>query len=182
MSATDVIVSALEHNWDMVDKALEDLDDATLARQPAEDCNSIAWLLWHMYRVVDTIIHAPRSKPQIWNEEGWQDKFGMSEDEGRFGYGWSAERVGAWEAPPRDILFGYAQAVQSRTRDYIGNLGSSDLELTWAPPSGQPRTVSSSLSLLVYDNIAHGGQMRTYEDFTRAWVVGALTPNASESP
>ena len=48
MAATDVIKTALERNWGMVDRALEGLDDATLARQPNANSNSVAWLLWHM--------------------------------------------------------------------------------------------------------------------------------------
>jgi len=57
MPAAESIITALNRNWAMVDSALEGLDDDTLARQPAEQCNSIAWILWHMTRVVDSFIH-----------------------------------------------------------------------------------------------------------------------------
>ena len=53
MAATDVIKTALEHNWGMVDRALEGLDDATLARQVTGQTNTIAWLMYHMNPVVD---------------------------------------------------------------------------------------------------------------------------------
>ena len=45
MSPTESITTALERNWEMIDSALEGLDDATLGRQPTEQCNSIAWIL-----------------------------------------------------------------------------------------------------------------------------------------
>ena len=48
MSATDVISTSLERNWGMVGRALEGLDDAVIARQPNDDSNSIAWLMFHM--------------------------------------------------------------------------------------------------------------------------------------
>lgn len=53
----------------MVDRALEGLDDAILAQQPNSDSNydsnSVAWLLWHMTRVVNTFINSRlQSKPQ----------------------------------------------------------------------------------------------------------------------
>ena len=57
MPAAESIITALNRNWAMVDAALEGLDDDTLARQPADQCNSIAWILWHMTRVVDSFIH-----------------------------------------------------------------------------------------------------------------------------
>ncbi len=107
MPATDVIVSALELNWRMVNRAIENLDDASLIKQPVNECNSIAWLMWHMNRVVDSVIHTRlQSRPQLWSEEGWSDKFGMSDDEGNIGMGWTAERVAAWEAlshPPGEV-------------------------------------------------------------------------------
>ena len=50
MSATETGLTALERNWAMVDRALEDLDDGIIAARPNEDSNSIGWLLWHMNR------------------------------------------------------------------------------------------------------------------------------------
>ena len=64
MAATDVIKTSLERNWGMVDRALEGLDDAILAQQPNANSNSVAWLLWHMTRVVDTFVNSRlQSKP-----------------------------------------------------------------------------------------------------------------------
>jgi hypothetical protein len=57
MSAAEGLLTALEWNWRMVDTTLEGLDEATMARQPHDHCNSIAWTLWHMNRVVDGFIH-----------------------------------------------------------------------------------------------------------------------------
>ena len=57
MPAIDAPRTALERNWVMIDSALEGLDDETLARIPAEQCNSIAWMIWHLNRVMDTFIH-----------------------------------------------------------------------------------------------------------------------------
>jgi Protein of unknown function (DUF664) len=55
MAAVAGVLSALERNWEMVDGTLAGLDDATLARRLTDQCNSIAWLLWHMTRVVGHI-------------------------------------------------------------------------------------------------------------------------------
>ena len=71
-------VLASERNWDMVDAALEGLDDATMTRQPADHSNSIAWILWHMNHVVDTFINTRlQAKPDLWVRDGWHQKFGL---------------------------------------------------------------------------------------------------------
>ena len=41
MSATETALSALERNWGMVDKALEDVDDAMLGDRPMR--NQTQW-------------------------------------------------------------------------------------------------------------------------------------------
>ena len=51
MPVTDGIVTALERNWDMVDRALEGMDYETMARRPNDSSNSVSWILWHMNRV-----------------------------------------------------------------------------------------------------------------------------------
>ena len=66
MTAAEGLLTALERNWEMVDVTLQELDDATLARCPSEQCNSMAWLLWHMTRVLDTFVHTRlQAQPQI---------------------------------------------------------------------------------------------------------------------
>ena len=69
--AAEGLLTALERNWTMVDTALAGMDDATLARQPNPQCNSIAWTLWHINRVLDTFVHTRlQSQPQLWAKEG----------------------------------------------------------------------------------------------------------------
>ena len=100
MLAAEPILYSLEWNWNMVDTALEGLDDAALARQPSDQCNSAAWILWHMNRVLDTLIHTRlRSMPQLWVSEGWHRKYGMDEDPEERGVGWTAEQVSSWQPP-----------------------------------------------------------------------------------
>ena len=54
MPATDTVMAALERNWGMVDRALDGMDEATMARRPNEHCNSVASL-------VVTILRMPRA-------------------------------------------------------------------------------------------------------------------------
>lgn len=79
MAVTDAIVTALERNWDMVDRALAGMDYETMARRPNDAGNSIAWILWHMNRVWDYLINGRLTdNPSVWLREGWAEKYGMA--------------------------------------------------------------------------------------------------------
>ena len=161
VSATDSIIWALERNWDMVEAALQGLDDATFTRRPAGHCNSIAWILWHMNRVVDIFINTRlQAKPQLWVREAWHSKLGM--DEGARVMGHSEEDLSAWPAPSRKAQIGYSLAVRGDAREYITSLTVEDLarRVTFPPEAQtQDHSVATALGQLLWDNVAHGGQI-----------------------
>ena len=161
MSAADAVMWALERNWNMVDAAVAGLDAETLARQPAEECNSIAWILWHMNRVIDTFIHQRlQGLPPCWVSQGWSEKFGMAENVR--GMGWSATDLAQWAAPSLEVVLGYQEEMRRAARNYIGSLTAEDLarRVTF-PPEAETRehTIATALGQLVWDNVAHGGQI-----------------------
>ena len=162
MSDAATTIFALQRNWDMVSTAVEGVDDATLSCMPNEQSNSIAWLVWHMTRVVDRFIHSRfQDTEQIWTAGGWHDKFGMAADADEFGMGWSAEQVANWPCPSRDVLMGYYDTVNQTARDYINGLDGDGLaRRVPAPgPAGSTMSVADALGILVWDNIVHGGQV-----------------------
>ena len=161
MSGADSVMWALERNWAMVDAALEGLDGATMARRPAEHSNSIAWILWHMNHVVDMFINTRlRSHPELWVRDGWYRKFGLDEHARIMGY--TPEELAAWVAPSKEIQLGYYEAVKSAAREYIASITTEDLSrrVTF-PPEAETRdhSVATALGQLVWDNVAHGGQV-----------------------
>ena len=167
MLATELLLTALDRNWDMIDAALDGMDDAILARIPAGQCNSIAWILWHLNRVMDTFVTTRlREKPQIWVEEGWAQRFGMAPDPEDRGVGWTAEQVAGWKPPVRDVLLGYYQAVRLEAREFLAGLTEQDLEKRLVFPAGtEPRTAASALGQMTWDIVAHGGQIAYLRGF-----------------
>ena len=161
MAAGDAVLWALGRNWNMVDAAIAGLDPETLARQPAADCNSIAWILWHMNRVIDTFINQRlQGLPPFWISQGWSEQFGMAENVR--GMGWSPEDLADWSAPDTEVLLGYQEAVRQVARDYIVSLTYEDMErkITFPPEAEvQDHTLNTALGQLVWDNVAHGGQI-----------------------
>ena len=161
MAAVEGVLSALERNWEMVDGTLAGLDDAILARRPTDQCNSIAWLLWHMTRVIDTFVHTRlQAQPQVWSRDGWHTRFGMDPDPDNRGVGWTAAQVARWTPPAKDIQVGYYEAIKQATRTYLTTLSDTDLEVRRViPPVPEPRTVAAALGQMTWDNVAHGGQI-----------------------
>ena len=160
-SPTEAITIALERNWLMIDTTVEGMDEATMARRPDEQCNSISWLMWHFSRVLDTAIHTRiREVPQLWTGDGWCDKYGMSANPEDRGVGWTADQVAAWTPPARDVQMGYYQAVRVAVGEFLASATSAQLEERRVfPPVAEPRSVAALLGQVTWDAIAHGGQI-----------------------
>lgn len=161
MAAGDAVLWALGRNWNMVDSAVAGLDPETLARQPAAECNSIAWILWHMNRVIDTFINQRlQGNEPFWITQGWNEKFGMADNVR--GMGWTPEDLANWSAPDTEVLLGYQEAVRQAARDFISGLSYEDMERRVVFPreaETQEHTMNTALGQLVWDNVAHGGQI-----------------------
>lgn len=158
---TDPIAHCLQRNWDMIESALEGMDDEMLARLPADGCNSAAWILWHLTRVMDLFVHFRlQDAPQLWAAEGWAEKFAIDPNLEDRGVGWTAEQVAAWVPPSREIQEGYYHAVKAATQAYLAQVSEDELarEIT-LPPLPEPRTIAACFGQVMWDSLAHGGQI-----------------------
>ena len=174
-SAVEPVSLALERNWEMIDSALEDMDDATMNLRPNGESNSAAWILWHLTRVTDTFIHTRlRDSTQLWTKEAWHEKFGMSADADERGVGWTAAQVEAWSAPSRDVQLSYYEAVKAHTRQYLDSVSEEELsrtiKLALRP---EARTIAAWMGQMVWDSVAHGGQIAYLRGYYRGmgWFV-----------
>ncbi len=161
MIPAEGLLTALARNWEMVDSALSGLDEAALSWRPTDQANSIAWTLWHMNRVLDTLVHTRlQDASQLWIRDGWHQKFGMNDDPENRGVGWSAGQVAAWNPPSSEVQLGYFEAVKTSAREFLGSLSYADLEESKVIlPVRDPRTVAAAFGQITWDNIAHGGQI-----------------------
>lgn len=169
MSATESSMYALERNWEMVDEALAELDETTMANCINDQSNSISWLLWHMSRVVDRLIHMRfQETEQAWVKDGWHQKFNMAADPQEFGRGWSSDQVATWRPPSKDILVGYYEQMKSATRIYLTLLTAQDLERQLPFPTPPDMlSMGEAIGVLVFDNIVHGGQIAYLRGYYR---------------
>ena len=161
MSGNRTIVSALERNWQMVISAVSDVNEPLLSSRPNEDSNSMSWLIWHMARVTDRLIHMRlKDVPQLWSADTWYEKFNMPDEPNDMGMGWTKEKVSAWQAPPKAVLMDYFNQANAAAASYIGALSEADMEreIPWTAPT-ETLPMSEALAILLWDNIVHGGQV-----------------------
>ena len=160
-AATDGLISALENNFTTIDLALQDLTDEEFHRIPADDCNSVAWILWHLSRVIDSFIHTRlRDLPQLWDTGNWEQHFTMPADGENRGLGWNHQMVCDWQPPSRTRQMEYFEEVRAALREYLPGLTEAQMQQARIiPPVSEPRTVAAALGQMTWDCVSHGGQI-----------------------
>jgi len=157
MKTTDLLLDAFGRIGEEVGDTVEGLSEEQLAFRPGAGANSIAWLVWHLVRVQDNHVAEAAGEPEIWLEDGWADRFGLSLDPADTGYGHSVDDVAKVRASA-ELLTGYADAVGERTRRYLSSLDEEALDRVvderWDPPV----TLGVRLISVIGDDMAHLGQ------------------------
>ena len=168
MAATDSIMYSLERNWEMVESAISDLDYETMAMQPNEHSNSIAWIFGHISRVTDMfIMHRLQSRTELWFAHGWCEKYGLSDNVEGLGRG---ADLATWKPPAKEVQVGYFEAAKAITREYVSSLTAEDMEKRVVfPPTAlrQEHTLNTALGQLVLESVAHGGQIAYLRGYYR---------------
>lgn len=67
--------------------AVKGLSAEALNAHPGGHPNSIAWLLWHAGRQMDMQLSALNGQPQVWEAQGFRERFNLGELGDTIGYG-----------------------------------------------------------------------------------------------
>lgn len=133
------------------------LDGAALVWRPAADANSIAWLVWHLTRVQDDHVADLARRDQVWDTEGWADRFGLPLPQHDTGYGHSSDDVAAVRASAEDLARYHAD-VHRMSEAYLHTVDTDELERVvdqrWDPPV----TTGVRLVSVIGDCLEHAGQ------------------------
>ena len=138
--------------------AVTGAEPAQLQARVTADANPIAWLVWHTARVQDHHMAEILGTDQIWVEGDWAARFGLERDPQNLGYGHSSEDVAAVQPDQPELLLGYLDAVDRRTRAFLETLTPADLDRIvdrrWDPPV----TLGVRLVSIADDSLQHLGQ------------------------
>jgi len=167
MTSAELLTDAFDRIQEVVHGAVGGLSGRQLALRPAEDANSIAWLVWHLTRIQDDHVAGVAGTDQVWTRDGWADRFALPFDASDTGYGHTPDDVAAVRVDSADLLTGYHDAVHDRTVQYVSTLTDADLpqvvDRAWDPPV----TLAVRLISVISDDLQHAGQA--------AYVRGLLT-------
>jgi hypothetical protein len=156
-TTADLLVDGFGRVQETVRSAVEGLDEDDLAWRPDPDANSIAWLTWHLTRVMDDHVADAAGGEQIWTVGGWVERFGLPFDVGATGYGQTSAEVGRLRAGA-ELLTAYQDAVHGLVTDYLRTLDDDALDRVvderWDPPV----TLAVRLVSVLDDAAQHAGQ------------------------
>ena len=109
------------------DVVLGGLSDAQMRLRPADDQNSLAWLIWHMARCEDVAVNVAIAGQDPVFEEGWAAKLGVERAD--IGTGMTPSEVADLsERIDLDALMSYRHAVGRQTRDVIATIDDERLQ------------------------------------------------------
>jgi hypothetical protein len=158
MTSAELIADAFERIRGVVHHVVDGLTPQQLEFRPDDQCNSIAWLVWHLTRVQDDHVASAAGTEQVYASQGWVDRLALPFDSSDIGYGMDPADVGLVQVPSGDMLIGYHDAVCDRTLQFAAGLGDADLDRVvdegWDPPV----TLGVRLVSVISDDLQHAGQ------------------------
>ncbi|MGW3961845.1 mycothiol transferase [Amycolatopsis sp. NPDC005003] len=158
MNVADLLVEGFSRVQGTVHAAVAGLTAEQLGTRPADEANSIAWLVWHLTRVQDDHVADVAGTEQAWTGQDWLSRFGLPFPAGDTGYGHRPADVEAVRVDEPDLLTGYYDAVHEQTVRYLEGLGEKDLDRivdeAWDPPV----SLGVRLISVLDDDTQHAGQ------------------------
>ena len=156
-TVSDILLDALGRVRDTVHGLLDDTPQDRLAEPPAEGANTVAWLLWHLTRVLDTHVADAFDRDVVWTAGGWADRFALPFPASAHGYGMSYDEVLAVRASTEDLR-GYFDATYDLVADALGTVTDDDLDRVVDPDWDPPVTLAVRLVSALNDATQHVGQ------------------------
>ena len=159
MDAGELLTRMLKANRSMVRKAFDGLSDEEVSKRPSADCNSMAWLLWHLCRVEDGFISSLEGSKELW-EEGWAEKCGISEETEGMGYGHKSGDLETFRVGSVEALKEYFGETEKKAANYLASLTPEDLDRQVPAMMGDGTVpVAAHIQIMVNEALVHGGQI-----------------------
>lgn len=160
MAANDVLVDAYGRITQVVERAIDGIDPAGLTWQPEPGSNPIAWLVWHLTRIQDDHLAKLAGEPQVWETDGWPERFGLESGSLETGHGHTMEQVLTVRPDSVTTLREYHDWVSERSQAYLADLDDAELQRVVDDSYEPPVTLGVRLVSVISDNLQHAGQAR----------------------
>lgn len=159
MEPNDLLVELFDRVSEHVYDVTSDLEEKALLTSPEPASNPIGWLVWHLARIEDQHFTEILETDQVWVEEDWGPRFGLSSsDPYNTGFGHTPDDVATIKPESTDTLREYYAAVEARARPLLESTTPADLDRVvdrrWDPPV----SLGVRLVSIADDAIQHAGQ------------------------
>ena len=165
-SPSDLLLDTLSRVRESVHAVLESTPEDRLAQPPAEGANTVAWLVWHLTRVLDEQVAEVFGYPAVWAAGGWCERLALPLPPDAHGYGMSFDEVLQVRASS-EHLRGYFDAASAAAEEPLRGVDDAGLDrvvdAAWDPPV----TLAVRLVSVLDDCTQHAGQA--------AYASGILT-------
>jgi uncharacterized damage-inducible protein DinB len=171
MEARELMIKSLAESQGFLNRALEGLTREEIVWVPRVECNSIAFLVWHLGRVEDIWINRViQQKEEIYEAEGWQKTLATPAKES--GYKYTLEQLQAWPVPKLEPLWRYANSVREKTLAFLQSVNSEKLSEVIVHGDSS-HTIGAILAHLITEIALHVGQI----DYLRGMLRGMDRPD-----
>ena len=156
-TTADLLLDLLGRVRETAHGVLDDTPEDLLATPPAPGSNTVAWLVWHLSRVLDGHLADAFDRDDVWEAGGWRARLDLPLPEGAHGYGMTFDEVLKVRASAADLR-GYLDATLAAAEDVLRPLTDLDLDRVvdegWDPPV----TLGVRLVSVLDDATQHAGQ------------------------
>ncbi len=161
--ANELVQDMFDRVAESVPAVLEGLTAEQAAYRPMPEANSIAWLVWHLTRVLDGhiaeleaggFVDGVEERGEVW--PSYVDRFGLDLPTSSTGYGHTPAQVAKVYVDPPSLLADYHAAAQERARELVAAVDdfSVVVDERWDPPV----TMAVRLVSVADDLARHVGQ------------------------
>lgn len=178
MPANSVLLDAFGRVHDSLHRALADITEDELHREPHPP---IGWLAWRLTRIMDSNVSRLAGVEQLWIADGWHARFAMPPEPADFGRGRTHTRaqVRAFRATAQ-LLLAYHDATQDRMRTYLESITQEDLDRELNEPQYTPLPTVGVRLVSVLENAMHNaGQIGYLKAYHR---LGGWFPAEAKDP
>lgn len=156
-TTSDLMLDLLSRVRENVHAVLESTPQDRLADPPAPGTNTIAWLVWHLTRVLDEQVAEVFGYPAAWEAGGWRERLALGLPPDAHGYGMTFDEVLRVRASA-EHLRGYFDAASAAADEALRGVADADLDRVvdenWDPPV----TLGVRLVSVLDDCVQHAGQ------------------------
>lgn len=141
--------------------------------QPGGIHNSIVWLIWHAARQEDVQVAQLSGRDQVWTAGDWAQRLGIDRGAEDFGFGDSAQDVGAVTTSSLEELAAYLTAVTEESVRYATALSDDALAEVIDDSYDPPVTRGVRLISTFEDASTHLGQAAYARSLVDSgWTIG----------